>query len=123
MDGADTVNVTCNPGPPPGTPPPPTPPLGPPVPPYLLKVEEAFSWTFEYPDPSADISYSCVIDWTGHNQGLVTLFDKDSYTDAECRGDNGNHCYWAIAQDGFYFSNKDGPFPGPNWTFRWPWGL
>lgn len=118
---ADTVNVSCTPGGgPPGKPPAPT--CGPPVEPHLLKQGERFSWTFDYPDAKTDISYNCKVDWTGHNQGLVSFFDKDTYTDADCRSDKGNHCYWTIAPDGFYFSNEDAPFPGPAWTFRWPWG-
>lgn len=119
--GADAMNVACNPGGgPPGLPPPAT--CGPPVEPHLLKQGERFSWSFDYPDANADISYTCKVDWTGHNQGLVSLFDKDTYTDADCRSDEGNKCYWTIAPDGFYFSNEDAPFPGPTWTFRWPWG-
>ncbi|KAK1393812.1 hypothetical protein POM88_012868 [Heracleum sosnowskyi] len=121
--GLDTVNVSCTPG---GGPPAPLPPpdtCGPRVEPHLLKIGERFSWTFEYPDARADISYMCRIDWTGHNQGLVSFFDKDSYTDAICRSNKGNFCYWTIAPDGFYHSNEDAPFPGPAWTYRWPWGV
>lgn len=124
-EGPDTVNVSCTPGAPPPGPPgaPPNPPCGPPVEPHILNSGERFSWGFEYPDANTDISYLCRIDWIGHNQGLVSLFDRDSYTDAECKSANGNHCYWTIAPDGFYHSREDAPFPGPQWTYRWPWGM
>ncbi|KAK1430583.1 hypothetical protein QVD17_13432 [Tagetes erecta] len=90
----------------------------------VLKPGDLFSWKFRMNIYGTN-QYNCRFYW--FEDGNIRKFSEFPLFDEIISHRCGiwlfirNRCYWSVAQDGFYYSDKNASFPGSDWSKKNDW--